>query len=161
MTSETLSFVVATFPTHDGADFALGRLVTAQIRRGNVAIVRRGDGTRLRITETHDWGLGKSALLGGLVTAILPGVGIAAGALVGGIVGKLRDSGFPDSALKEIGDSLTPNSSALVALVDPAQHDLAQQELIRAGGKPFSGSLPAELAEQFEQSAASERREGS
>jgi uncharacterized membrane protein len=147
MTRETLSFVVATFPTHDGADFALARLQTAQIKRGNVAILRRGENARVRITESHDWGLGKSALLGGLVTALIPGVGIVAGALAGGLVAKLRDGGFPDSALTDLGERLTPNSSALVALVEPAQHDLAEQVLIAAGGTSVSGSLVAEPSE--------------
>jgi uncharacterized membrane protein len=147
MTSETLSFVVATFPTHDGADFALSRLRTAQIKRGNVAMLRRGEGTKVQITESHDWVLGKSALLGGLVTALIPGVGILAGAVAGGLAAKLRDGGFPDSALADLGERLTPNSSALVALVEPAQHDLAEQVLIAAGGTSVSGSLVAEHGE--------------
>jgi uncharacterized membrane protein len=160
MAKDTLSYVVATFPTYGGAEFALARLQTAQIKRGNLAIIRRGDGTRLRISETHDWGLGKGALLGGLVTALIPGVGLAAGMLAGGIMAKLRDSGFPDSTLKEIGDRLTPNSSALVALVDPAQHDLTLQVLTRAGGTPIGGSLPADLDEQLAQDMATEQPEG-
>jgi uncharacterized membrane protein len=147
MASETLSFVVATFPTHDGADFALSRLKTAQIKRGNVAILRRGEGAKVHISESHDWGMGKSALLGGLVTALIPGVGILAGAVAGGIVAKLRDGGFPDSALADLGERLTPNSSALVALVEPAQHDLAEQVLKDAGGTSVSGSLVAEHGE--------------
>src|SRR5947209_1624240 len=74
MSTDSLHFVAAAFPTNDGADFALGRLKTAQIKRGNVALLSRGQGDRLRISETHDWGMGKSAILGGLAAILVPGI---------------------------------------------------------------------------------------
>ena len=47
---------------------------------------------------------------------------IIAGAVVGGgaggIWGKVRDKGFKDADLKEIGESLPPGSSAIIAIAE-------------------------------------------
>lgn len=156
MSNSTLQFVVATFTTPDGADFALARLKTAQIRRGNAAVIRRDAGGKMHIAETHDWGMGKSALLGGLVGIVLPGVGIAAGVLGGALIAQLRDGGFPDDALKRLGGGLAPHASALVILVEATQQTEAERVLVEAGGTPASGGLSADLADQTTEVSAQE-----
>jgi uncharacterized membrane protein len=100
MSTDSLCFVVAAFPTGEGADFALERLKTAQIKRGNAALISRGQGDRLRIRETHDWGMGKSTIRGGLAAILVPGIGVVGGLLGGAMLAKLIDAGFPDGALR-------------------------------------------------------------
>src|SRR5690242_19230440 len=61
----------------------------------------------------------RGAIAGGLVGLIFPPSIIASGAVVGaagGIWGKVRDKGFKDEDLKEIGEQLPPGSSAIVAI---------------------------------------------
>jgi uncharacterized membrane protein len=149
MSTDSLHFVAAAFPTNDGADFALGRLKTAQIKRGNVALISRGQGDRLRIRETHDWGMGKSAILGGLTAILVPGIGVVGGLLGGAGLAKLIDAGLPDDALRKLGAELTPDSSALVILIDPAEQAEVERILGEAGGKLVASGLKEDLAGQF------------
>ena len=78
-------------------------------------MLRRDSLNELHITETADKGFGKGAVLGGVAGAP---VGLVAGpigwvtlggAAVGGLAAKLRDGGFPDARLKQIGERLTPD----------------------------------------------------
>jgi len=61
----------------------------------------------------------RGAIAGGLVGLIFPPSIIAAGLVggtAGGIWGKVRDKGFKDEDLKEVGENLPPGSSAIVAI---------------------------------------------
>jgi uncharacterized membrane protein len=152
MSADTLYFVAAVFPTHDGADFALARLKTAQVARGNVALLTCDKAGRVRIKETHDWGMGKSALLGGLAAVVVPGIGVVAGLLGGALLAKLIDAGFPDAALRKLGAELAPGTSGLAILIDSTQQSIAETVLRQAGGNVLGTGVRADFAEQFERS---------
>ena len=47
----------------------------------------------------------------------------------GGIWGKIRDKGFKDEDLKEIGESLHPGSSAIIAIAQDRMLDQLEQAL--------------------------------
>jgi uncharacterized membrane protein len=87
-------------------------------------IVHTADG-KVKFEETADPG-GKTwakrgAIAGGLVGLIFPPTIIASaivGGGAGGIWGKVRDKGFKDEDLKEIGEEMEPGTSAIIAIAE-------------------------------------------
>ena len=75
--------------------------------------VVRDDG-KVKFIESKDWGAGRGALLGGAIGIIGGPIGILAGGSIGALVSKLRDSGFKNEQLEQLGKSLQPNTSAIV-----------------------------------------------
>jgi uncharacterized membrane protein len=76
-------------------------------------LVVKPDG-KVKFTESKDWGAGRGALLGGVIGIIGGRLGILAGGSIGALAAKLRDSGFKNNQLEQLGKSLGPNSSAAV-----------------------------------------------
>jgi uncharacterized membrane protein len=129
MADNSIQVFVAAFDNERQAGEAL-KDFRAMDREGSIdlidaaVIVRRSDG-KVTFEETADpsgkkWAK-RGAIAGGLVGLIFP-PSILAGALIGGagggIWGKIRDKGFKDEDLKEIGDSLPPGSSAIIAVAE-------------------------------------------
>ncbi|MCX7791458.1 MAG: DUF1269 domain-containing protein [Chloroflexaceae bacterium] len=63
----------------------------------------------------------------------------------------VRDTGFPDQALYEIGQELEAGSAALVALVPVQERDATVQELERLGGRLWEHPLPASVVAELRQ----------
>jgi uncharacterized membrane protein len=83
-------------------------------RIGNTAVLHvRPDG-KAKFIESKDWDAGRGALLGGAIGIIGGPLGILAGGTIGALTSKLRDSGFKNDQLEQLGKSLQPNSSAVV-----------------------------------------------
>jgi len=106
----------------------------------SAAVIVRDDAGKVSIKETRDFDLKQGAIGGAAAGALLGllGGGLLRGALLGAAggaaAGKFIDLGLDDDLLKEIGESLGSNSSAIVALVDFEQVDLAMQELEKFEG---------------------------
>ena len=87
-------------------------------------IVHTAEG-KVKFEETADpsgkkWAK-RGAIAGGVVGLIFPPsiiVSAAVGGGAGGLWGKIRDKGFKDEDLKEIGESLPPGSSAIIAIAE-------------------------------------------
>ncbi len=155
--------VVGAFPTEAGAKEALHSLQEAQ-KQGIVgikdaAVLSKGPDNKLHIAETADKGFGRGAMIGGVagaVVGVLAGpVGWAAlgGAAVGGLAAKLHDGGFPDDRLKQMGDGLTPGSSAVVAVIEHTWLRDVQAKLEEAGADLLTESVTADIADQLDQEA--------
>jgi uncharacterized membrane protein len=129
MSSETVQIFVAAYGSEQGAGAALEDFKAAK-RAGAIdlidaaVIVHTAEG-KVKFEETADpsgrkWAK-RGAIAGGVVGLIFP-PSIIASAIVGGgaggIWGKIRDKGFKDEDLKEIGDSLPPGSSAIIAVAE-------------------------------------------
>jgi uncharacterized membrane protein len=140
-TNSTVEIFVATYGTEDGARAALKDFQAADkagaIDLIDAAIAVHGAGGKVNIEETADpsgkkWAK-RGAIAGGVVGLIFP-PSIVASALVGGgaggLWGKIRDKGFKDEDLKEIGNSLPPGSSAIIAVAE----DRMLEQLERALG---------------------------
>jgi uncharacterized membrane protein len=107
--------VAASFSTPEGGSRGGGAVGGAfPDKVGNVAVLHvRPDG-KAKFVESKDWGAGRGALLGGVIGIIGGPIGILAGGSVGALASKLRDSGFKNDQLEQLGKSLTPNGSAVV-----------------------------------------------
>jgi uncharacterized membrane protein len=161
MSDNPVELIVAAFQDEKTAKVALEALKKAQraklVKIENAAVLRKDEKGKLHIKETHDMGGGKGAALGGVGGAaigLIAGAALAApavvGALVGGLVAKLRDSGFSDERLKTLGEGLTPGSSAIVAVVEHKWVAAVEAALAEAETDLLTLALQADIAEQLE-----------
>src|SRR5215470_6384289 len=122
--------LAASFPTPDGGARAGGALGGAMRDKiGNTAVLFvRPDG-KAKFVESKDWGAGRGALLGGVIGIIGGPIGIVAGGGIGALAAKLRDSGFKNDQLEQLGSSLGPNSSAVVVEIGADAVDTAKRLL--------------------------------
>src|SRR4051794_16258813 len=142
MSDSTLELFIATYKTEEGAGEALKDFQAAE-RAGSIelidaaAVVHTAD-DKVTFEETADPNAKKSAkrgaIAGGVVGLIFPPAIIASAAVggtAGGIWGKVRDKGFKDDELKEIGESLPPGTAAIIVIGQ--DRVLEQLQSARAG----------------------------
>jgi uncharacterized membrane protein len=129
MTDNPVQIFVAAFDNETQAGQALKDFQTMD-REGSIdlidaaVVVHTLDG-KVKFEETADpsgkrWAK-RGAIAGGIVGLIFPPSLLASAAIGGGagaIWGKVRDKGFKDDELKEIGESMEPGSSAIVAIAE-------------------------------------------
>jgi uncharacterized membrane protein len=115
MPDENRKIVAAAFSTSDGGTRAAGAIAGAMPDKvGNTAVLFvKPDGTP-KFIESKDWGAGRGALLGGAIGILGGPIGILAGGGIGALAAKLRDSGFKNDQLEQLGKSLGPGNSAAV-----------------------------------------------
>lgn len=159
-----LQAIVAAFPDEEGASKALDdlrRIDKDLLGVKQAAVLVRTSEGELRIQESHH--VGRGAVLGGVAGAV---VGLIAGpvgwvtvggAAVGALAARLRDSGFPDDRLRQIGEALTPGSSALVAIVEHRWVLQVEQQLREAGARYATEAVKADVAAQLEEARADVR----
>jgi len=129
MATSNLEVFVAAFGTQDEAGAALKDFQTMD-REGSIdlidaAVVVHDNDDKVSFEETADpsgkkWAK-RGAIAGGLVGLIFPPTilaGAAAGAAGGGVWGKVRDKGFKDDDLRQLGESMPPGSSAIIAVAE-------------------------------------------
>jgi len=124
----------------------------------NAAVIRKDENGKLHIKETADMGGGKGAGVGVLVGGAIGliggplgvAVGSALGAAVGGVTAKLYDGGFKDDRLREIGNSLTPGTSAIVAVIEHRWVADLERDLAEEGADVMTAALADEIAEQLQ-----------
>jgi uncharacterized membrane protein len=138
--------LISSFETPVGAEAALHLLKAAPVSLGNVAIVKRDENGKVEFTETQDWGVGKSALIGAIAGLLLPGVGTITMAAGGALAAYFIDLGLPDALLKQMGEGLTANSSMLVTLVEESGVARASEVISQAGGALLGSSHETDLA---------------
>ena len=173
MSSSTMEIFVATYGTEEGAGAALKDFQAAE-RAGAIdlidaAVVVRSAEDKVKVEETADpsgkkWAK-RGAIAGGVVGLIFPPSIIASAAVAGGaggIWGKIRDKGFKDEDLKEIGESLPPGSSAIIAvaedrMVEQLESALAGYEKIARHAVSAEGAavIVADVEEGSEETPAS------
>jgi uncharacterized membrane protein len=144
--TNTRHILIASFNSPSGAESGVEALKAAAIGLGNVAVVTRSDSGEVKFTESQDWGIGKSALVGAIAGLILPGVGTLTLAAGGAIAAYFLDLGFPDALLKQMGEGLTANSSMLIAAVDSANSGRASEVVAARGGVVLGSSSETNLA---------------
>ena len=129
MAGNPLEVFIAAFDNEEEAGAALQDFRAMDLEGSidliDAAVIVRGADGKVRFEETADpsgkkWAK-RGAIAGGLVGLIFPPsiIGTAlVGAAGGGIWGKVRDKGFRDEDLKTIGETLTPGTSAIIAIAE-------------------------------------------
>src|SRR6266699_2741358 len=152
------NILAATFPTPDGGSRAAGAIGGALPDKvGNTAVLFVKPDGKAKFVESRDWGAGRGALLGGAIGIIGGPIGILAGGSIGALVSKLRDSGFKNDQLEQLGKSLQPNTSAIVVEIAGDAIDTAKQVLTPLGAENFVvEDLDESVASLFAQDAEPE-----
>ena len=159
-----VELLVAAWPDASAAGEALEALEEAK-KEHLVGIVQAAtvvvdaDG-KLRIKDTKDMGPKKGAVVGGLLGAglglITGGVGwlLLGGGAVGALAAKARDGGLSDARLKELGERMTPNSSAIVAVVELTWVADVEREFAAIGAAVVREAIEEDLVAQLNEGAA-------
>ncbi len=145
-TDGTRKILIASFLDTSGAKRSLELLKSASLGLGNTAIVTRDAEGKVDFTESADWGIGKSALVGAIAGLLLPGVGTITMAAGGALAAYFIDLGFPDALLKQMGEGLSTNTSVLVALVEETSLARATDVIVQASGTIAGTSGETDLA---------------
>jgi uncharacterized membrane protein len=129
VSSQTVQLFIATFDDEVQAGQVLKDFKTMD-REGSIdlidaAVIVHTQEGKVKFEETADpsgkkWGK-RGAIAGGVVGLLFPPAIIASAAVGGGagaIWGKVRDKGFKDEDLKEVGESMEPGTSAIVAIAE-------------------------------------------
>ena len=150
--------LAASFAASDGASRAAGAVGGALPEKiGNTAILYVKPDGKAKFVESKDWGAGRGALLGGAIGIIGGPIGILAGGTIGAVTAKLRDSGFKNDQLEQLGKSLAPNSSALVIEIAGDAIDKAKELLGPLGAQEVVvEDLDSSVAALFDQESEPE-----
>ncbi len=161
MEQVAVKLIVANYEEEDAAGEALKKLkdieVHSDLRFLDAAVIHRDDKSKIHIKETSDPGGGKGAAAGGTIGALIgvlagpPGiiVGGAVGALVGGVTAKAIDSGIPNDKLEELGEALSPGTSAVAVISEAPFVDMVEKQLERTGGVVSTTHMRADIPDQL------------
>lgn len=161
MSDPTIELIIAAFNAEDAADEALKELKAAKKEKligiEAAAVIRRDKKNKLHVKEVGELTTGKGAVGGAVLGAALGlltgGAGLvlgAAGAAIGGLIGKKQDIGFPNERLQQIGESLKPETSAIVAVIEHKWLAQLEDELAELGAEVMTAAIAADIAEQLE-----------
>jgi uncharacterized membrane protein len=151
--------VVAAFQDEGGADAALAQLKQAGkenlIAIDQAVVVRKDASGKVHIKRARGVGAGSGLLIGGVtgaVISILAGpVGWMAGigAIIGGLGGHLNKTRSTPN-LDKLAGSLTPGTSAIVAVIEHTWVAEVERELAQAGAQVATDAIAADIAAQLE-----------
>jgi uncharacterized membrane protein len=161
--SDDLRLLVYTFDSVGRAEAARSTLENLDRHlggvQGHVAVVQRQTDGSISLREPQDLREElsdlASRLVGGVTWFVYTFVGlmgpqpaVLAEQLTDDTVHRLvRDGGFPDAALHEIGQELAAGSAAVVALLPEAERGAAVAELEQLGGRIWEHPLPPSVAQ--------------
>lgn len=161
MSEAPVQLLVAAFTEEDAADKVFEQLKQAKkeklIHIQDVAVIKRDMDSKIHINEPKDWKAGKGAGVGAVIGAALgiitgPGVVLttAAGAAIGGLAAKLRDAGFPDDQLRQVGEALKPGTSAIVAIIEHTWVVDIENEMQAQGAQVMRQAISEDITKQLE-----------
>jgi uncharacterized membrane protein len=147
--------LAASFDTPDGGSRAAGAIGGSMPDKiGNTAVLFVNPEGKAKFVESKDWGAGRGALLGGAIGIIGGPIGILAGGGIGALTSKLRDSGFKNDQLEQLGKSLGPNDSAVVVEIAADGIDTAKELLKPLGANEVVvEDIDSSVAALFDQEA--------
>jgi uncharacterized membrane protein len=166
MSDKQLELLAAVYADQDRAQTICDMLEqmhrATTITLDDAAVVTKGADGKLQIHETREVttakGAKRGAIAAGLFGLVFPPsliVSAVAGGVVGGLWGKLRDTGIKTKSMKDLGDKLEPGKAAVVALVDQASVAATERALQGYDGELIRQSFTAKETADV-QAAASE-----
>lgn len=170
MVNDRFSILVAEFEVEESATLALDNIHAQQSSRAitinDAAVIHKDLDGKIHVKESADSSAVKGAgigLLAGVAIGLIGGpLGIAAwsaaGAAAGGIAARLHDSGIRNDQLRQVGEEITPGSSALVLVIEPEWTTAIEKSLVAAGARVFTTGIAAEIAAQIQQTAVEVQR---
>jgi uncharacterized membrane protein len=144
--AEKYSFIVVKYPQKGTADEALavvlGLAKDKVVKLKDAVAITKTEKGKLKLHQTKDDPAGKGLLKGGvigIVLAVVTGAAawVAAGALLGAAFA-IFDRGIKDKLLKELGEKMTTDESALAVLVEEADWATVKE---RMAAQNFHGEI--------------------
>lgn len=164
-----IELVCAVFDDEKGASEALTKLKDAAKSKGRIGVVKaavltRDQDNKLHVKETHGMTRVKpgeaGGAIGGVVGLMVGPAGLATMkiATIRKLAERLREAGFPqEHRLRTFGDaSLTPGTSALLAIVEFPWVGEAKQLLAARARHLLAEALKTEIAERIEEARVEE-----
>jgi uncharacterized membrane protein len=133
----------------------LGDLQTEKvIELEDMVVVTRDDKGKVKLHQAispGSAGAAGGAVWGGLIGLIFlaPLLGMAVGALSGGLAGKATDVGVDDKFMKELGANLEGGNAALIVLVRRSTPDKVIPRISQYGGHIIQSSLSNEREDEL------------
>ena len=155
-----VAVLVAVFSEETTASEALKDMEKAKVNEEvyfeDASVIKKDPDGKIHVKETDDTSAGKGAGIGAIIGGVIgliggpAGVVVAAGtgAVIGGLMAK-GDAGFRDESLEEVGENLTPSTSALVAITSKGFLDPTQDFLARYEAEVTSHELGEDIAAQW------------
>jgi len=121
----------------------------------DVVVVTKNDKEKIKLHQAVNLtaaGAASGGFWGVLIGMIFfnPLLGAAIGAGTGALSGKFSDIGIDDKFIKELGETITPGSSALFVLMRKATPDKVLNALEGFGGKVLKTSLTVDKEEALQ-----------
>ena len=130
---EKYSFIVVKYPQKDTADAALKEVLSMAkekvVKLRDAVVITKTEKGKIKLHQTKDDATSKGLLKGGAIGVIFallfgPAGWIVAGAALGGAFATF-DRGIKNKLLKELGENMTPEQSAMAVLVEEADWETA------------------------------------
>jgi uncharacterized membrane protein len=127
------SFIVVKYPQKETADAALkavlGLAKEKVVKLRDAAVITKTEKGKIKLHQTKDDSTSKGLLKGGVIGVIFallfgPAGWVVAGAALGGAFATF-DRGIKNKLLKELGENMTPEQSAMAVLVEEADWETA------------------------------------
>jgi len=143
---EKYNFIVVKYPQADTAEAALAVVRKLEkdkvVKLKDAVAITKTEKGKIKLHQTKDDPAGKGFLKGGLIGLVFavlfgPAGWIVAGAALGTAFA-MFDRGIKNKLLKELGEKMTPDESALAVLVVEADWDTVQS---RMDANNFSGEV--------------------
>ena len=140
------SFIVVKYPQKDKADAALKEVMSMAkekvVKLRDAVVITKTDKGKIKLHQTKDDSTSKGLMKGGAIGVIFalllgPAGWIVAGAAAGGALATF-DRGIKNKLLKELGENMTPEQSAMAVLVEEADWEKA---LGRMADKKLQGEV--------------------
>jgi uncharacterized membrane protein len=131
------SFIVVKYPEKDKADAALKEVMSMAkekvVKLRDAVVITKTEKGKIKLHQTKDDATSKGLLKGGgigVLFALLfgPPGWIVAGAALGGAFATF-DRGIKNKLLKELGENMTPDESALAVLVEDADWETVRKRM--------------------------------
>ena len=153
------NLVVITFDDTEQADQVKESLKKQQkeglIKIDDVSVVvKDAEGKASIDSKLLDSGEKSGAFAGGIIGLVLlglfaPVLGVAGGAIIGGLLGKIADKGVDKKFVKEVSAELQPNTSALFVVTEDANVNAVIAMLRQYEGHVYHTTLPSDMEDEL------------